>query len=228
MPSYSLAVAIFDFIPVAVSAFGLAILADAIGRRHRRLSVVAWAAAIAIPMGGFCKATWKLLVAAQIGDYTWLENLLFILMAPGFVAIAFALFHTRRAWQAGMTPELATAPIGRLLFWLAIPVGGALAALAFCPLERSWFFWLLGVTTLANFAFVGHAIYASRVGKLGAGVIVCFVYNLAATLTLSSLARLPDTEATAWIQEGVNLSAQGALAAGLWFLAQRMKKDITP
>lgn len=226
MPSYSLAVAIFDFIPVAVTAFGLAVIAHAIGQRHPPLRSVTRVAAIAVPLGGFCKASWKLLVALEVGDWAWLDNLLFILMAPGFVALAFALFHARRAWQQGIAPQAATVPMARLWLWLALPLGGAALAVAFCPLERGWFFWLLGVTTIANFAFVGHAIHAARVGKLGAGVVVCFVYNLLATLALSGLARLPDTEATAWIQESVNLSAQLALATGLWFVAQRMTKDI--
>lgn len=224
MPTYSLAVALFDFIPVAVSAFGLAVLAGAIGHRHPPLSRVAWAAAIGIPLGGVCKATWKLLVALGVGDFTWLENLLFILMAPGFVAIAFALFHARRAWQQGQAP--AAAPTMRLLLWLTIPLGGAALAVAVCPLERSWFFWLLGVTTLANFAFVGHAIHTARLGQLSGWVMVSLVYNVLATLALSGLARLPDTEATAWIQEGVNLSAQIALAVGLWHISQRMKDPI--
>jgi hypothetical protein len=39
---------------------------------------------------------------------------------------------------------------------------------------------------------------------------------------MGGLARLPPGEASAWIQESVNLAAQLALALGCWLLARRM------
>lgn len=224
MHSYSFGVALFDFLPVLVSAFGLALLARAVARRHRALAPVAWGAAILIPLGGLCKASWKLIVALQQLPIAWLENLLFVLMAPGFVAMSFSLFHARRAWQTGVDPQSADYPRLHLLLWLALPLAGSLAAALVSPETRLWFFWLLGVTTLANVALITHAILASRWSGLGWPVVACFVYNFAATLTLSALSRLPASELTAWVQEGVNLSAQTALTLGLWQLARRMQE----
>ncbi len=217
MQNYSVGVALFDFLPVLLSALGLHFLARAIAFRHPPLAAIAWAAALLIPFGGFCKASWKLIVATQGVHIDWLENMLFIAMAPGFVAISFALFHARRAWRAPLLRHSST----RLLLWLALPLLLAAAAAVLRPESRLWFFCLLGTTTIANTALIGHAIAACRWGGLG-WPQACFIYNFVATLALSGLSRLPPGEATAWIQEAVNFSAQAAMALGAWRLSRRM------
>lgn len=217
MHSYSVGVALFDFVPVLITALGLHLLARAIAFRYPPLATVARAAALLIPFGGFCKASWKLIVATQGVQINWLENLLFIAMAPGFIAMSFSLFHARKAWQQGTTLH---SPI-HLLLWLALPLLLALIAALLSPESRLWFFCLLGTTTIANATLLFHAIAACRWSGLG-WPIACFVYNFAATLALSGLSRLPPGEATAWIQEAVNTSAQAALALGAWRLSRRM------
>lgn len=223
MHSYSTSVALFDFVPVLISAVALLFLAQGISHRHRGLAPVAWAAALLIPVGGLCKASWKLLVATQGLHLDWLENLLFVALAPGFVAMAFCLFHALRAWQAGQPGQ--HLPASRLAAWLSFPViGGLLLAAAF-PEQRWWFFWLLAVTTVANICLIVHAIRAARWSGLGWSVSASFVLSFTATLTLSGLSRLPDTEASAWLQESVNLTAQLTLAYGFWHLKRRMQEQ---
>lgn len=225
MSHYSLSVALFDFLPVLLAGLGLVLLARGVAARHRALAPAAWAAALLIPFGGLCKASWKLMVATQQLHLGWLENLLFISLAPGFVLMAFSLFHARRAWQAGVAAAAARYPQRRLLLWLALPLLGALVAVWLRPETRLWFFWLLGITTIANAALMWQAIAASRWAALGWPVQGCLAYNFAATLALSGLSRLPYGEATAWLQEGVNFSAQAALAFGFWRLARRMQEN---
>lgn len=225
MHSYSVSVALFDFLPVLVSGYALCLLARAVRARHHALRSVAWAAALLIPFGGACKASWKLLVASHGLDLAWLENMLFIALAPGFVMMAFSLFHARRAWRQGTSPAQADYPKARLALWLALPLLGGLAAALLKPDSRLWFFCLLGATTVANAALIVHAIAACGWGKLR-WPIAAFVYNFLATLALSGLSRLPPGEATAWIQEGVNFSAQAALALGAWHLSRRMQENV--
>ena len=219
--SYSVAVALFDFLPVLISGYALCRLARAVAARHRALAAIAWTAATLIPLGGACKASWKLIVATRGIEIDWLENLLFIALAPGFVAISYGLRHARLAWRGGVAPAAATDPRARLWLWLAITLAGALAAALLRPDSRLWFFWLLGITTVANAALIVQAILASAWAGLR-WPIACFAYNFLATLALSGLSRLPPGEATAWIQEGVNCSAQAALALGAWRLSRRM------
>lgn len=223
MQNYSVGVALFDFLPVLISALGLHFLARAIATRHPPLATVARAAALLIPFGGFCKASWKLIVATQGEHIDWLENLLFIAMAPGFIAMSYSLFHAKRSWRAGAAEQPHYAPL-RLLLWLALPLLIAAVAAVLRPESRLWFFCLLGATTIANTALIAHAIAACRWSGLG-WPQACFVYNFVATLALSGLSRLPPGEATAWIQEAVNTSAQAALALGAWRLSRRMLEN---
>lgn len=224
MQSYSVGVALFDFVPVLVSGIGLGLLARAIAFRHQALAALAWGAALLVPFGGACKASWKLIVALQGQHIGWLENMLFIAMAPGFIAMSFSLFHAGRAWRANTAATQAHYSPTRLLLWLALPLLVAVAAAVLHPDSRLWFFWLLGVTSIANAALIRHAIVACRWSGLG-WPRACFVYNFVATLALSGLSRLPAGEATAWIQEAVNISAQAALALGAWRLSRRMLEN---
>lgn len=221
---YSLAVALFDFLPVAATALGMAWLAQAAARRHRALSVAARIAAVLVPLGGACKATWKLGISTGRESPAWLGDLLFVLMAPGFAMMAFCLFHAMRAWRGGVPPTIAAFSPARLLAWTALPLAlSALCALAW-PESRAWFFCLLAATSLASATLLIHAIRAARLGGLGAPVTALFMYSLAALLAMGGLARLPPGETAAWIQESVNLSAQAAFAAGCWHLNRRMRR----
>lgn len=222
MASYSVGVALFDFVPVLITASGLFLLARGIRHLHAPLAVAAYAAAALVALGGLCKASWKLLVALQQIRIDWLENLLFILMAPGFITLAYCMFHARQRWRGGTSADRTGYSRTRLGLWLAVPLLVA-AWLAWAhPQTRLWFFWLLATTTIANAALLFNAIAAARWSGLGWQVIALLIYNFAATLILSGLSRLPEGEATAWIQEGVNFSAQSALALGLWLLSRRM------
>jgi hypothetical protein len=226
MHEYSVSVALFDFLPVLATALALSVLARAITGRFPALAWSAWTGALLVPLGGLCKASWKLIVALRQLEVVWLENLLFVLMAPGFVLMAFSMFHARRALQAGDGPAPLQPALGWLALWLALPLLGALLAAAYAPDSRLWFFWLLGCTTVANIALLVNAAQAAHRGGLGRSVTVYFVLNFAATLALSGLARLPPGEATAWTQEAVNLFAQLALLLGCWQLARYIENPI--
>jgi hypothetical protein len=221
MPPYSLAVAAFDFLPVAVAAGALAMLARGVASWQPALAPVAWAGALLVPAGGLCKAGWKLLVALGEPPIAWLENLLFIAMAPGFTALALALHHALRAPAA---PGLAL-PRARLLAWCLGPLVVA-AGLALAAPGRAWFFFLIAVTTLANGAMVVQAMRCSRALRAGWAAPTAFAASFVTTLLLAGLSRLPQGEATAWTQESVNLVAQAALAFGAWRLSRRMRESV--
>lgn len=225
MQTYSFGVALFDYLPVAVTAVALAFLARAISQRHRALAAVAWSAALLIPFGGVCKASWKLIIATQQQDIVWLANVLFIAMAPGFIAMAFSLRHARLAWQRGTAAGTATYSRNWLALLLIAPLLAGLAAAWWAPETRLWFFSLLAITTVANAALIVQALLACKRGGL-VWPAACFALNFAATLILSGLSRLPASEATAWLQEAVNLFAQSALALGAWRLARRMQEPV--
>lgn len=216
MAQYSPAVALFDFLPVAACAGALAGLAMGIAARRPALAPLAWAGALLVPLGGLCKASWKLLIALGEPPLAWLENLLFVAMAPGFAALALALHHAARGAR-----DARALPAARVLAWTALPLVVA-ATLALSVPGRAWFAWLIAVTTIANGALVVHAIRASTAAGLR-WPAACFAVSFTATLALAGLARLPQGEAAAWTQEAVNLAAQVALAAGAWKLSRMLR-----
>lgn len=222
MPLYSVSVALFDYLPVLVAAWGLAYLAGAIATTDRRLRFAAWAAALLIVSGGLCKASWKLHVALTGESLNWLENLLFILLAPGFLMLAFSLQQASLRWRRplGLSGSI---PWRWPTLLLGLVAAGGVTAAALVPDTRLWFFWLLAVTAAANIALIIQAILLSRALNLRASVTALFLYSIIATLALSGLTRLTQSEWTAWIQQSVNLTAQGSLALGLWLLSRRMR-----
>ena len=214
MHEYSLAVALFDYLPVLVAGLGTLCLAKAISQRQAALAPVAWCAALAVPLGGACKASWKLLIALDQPPLPWLENLLFLLLAPGFLTLAACLHRAT-----------ATSPqsIGwGLVAWAAMAPFGALAAWLVWPEARWWFVWLLALTVLGSTALIIIAIRQARRLALPWPVPAALLYNLVAGFVLSGLSRLPPGESTAWLQEGINLTSQAAFAYGAWQLARAL------
>lgn len=224
MDKYSAGVALFDFVPVLVAGTALALLARGIASRNPALGLTAWIGAALVVTGGLCKASWKLLVALYEVDIAWLQTLLFIAMAPGFVALAFSVDQTRRAWAAsGPSAQALLSPaLIRLAAMLGLPLLIAVLLVVAVPESRAWFFWLLGVTTLANAAMVVAAARLSRLAGLKWPIAACFAANFLGTLVLSGLSRLPPTEENAWLQESVNLVTQLALLIACSFLSHRL------
>jgi hypothetical protein len=218
MHDYSAGVALFDFLPVLLSGLGLLLLARAIAARRCALAPLAWGAALLIIAGGMCKASWKLVVALHGRDIGWLANMLFICLAPGFVVMSFCLFSARRG--TGLAPW-------RLLSWLALTFGGACAAWLFSPHPRAWFFWLLSMTTAASAALIFNAVLIAFRSRQR-GIAALFIYHFFANLVLSGLARLPPSETTAWLQEGVNFSSQAAFAYAAWRLSASLRRSWSP
>lgn len=217
MSHYSLAVALFDYLPVLLSALAMASLARLVRRRAPALGPYAVGAAVLIPFGGLCKASWKLIIALGGDARPWLESLLFLSLAPGFVTMACVLAIARKPSATMRDP--------RPLALLAIaPVVLALALMTALPGSRAAFFLLLGITTVATVTLLAHAIMAARSAGL-TGVAVLFTYALVATLAMGGLARLAAGEASAWLQEGVNASIQAALAYGFWRLARATREN---
>lgn len=220
MPSYSISVALFDYLPVLASLAGMLALAPSLARLVPHLRSLIVLAALAIPLAGACKASWKLLIALGHAPIPWLENMLFILLAPGFIVLAHAMRQARGVWQG--TSKAHAGSVRSLTLWLLLSWPVALVLALSMPQSRLWFFYLLAVTTLANAGLILQSLLSSRAAACGWRVNALLVLSFAATMAMSGLARLPDTETTAWIQESVNLLAQTSLALAFWQLARAL------
>ncbi len=216
--TYSVALALQDYVPVALSAAGLFYLAEMIARLSgdRRISRIALLGAWLVMLGGGIKASWKLNLALTGVDVRWMDNALFGLLGPGFTALGWALSAAQR--------RVAGQPLTSRWAWLFPFVVSALflataAGLAWAqPGSRAWFFVLLGMTTIANFALSGLAIrQAWSQGRRG--IALLFIINVAAILVLQGLARTGNrTELMQWIEQSLNSFSNLAFALAAYRL----------
>lgn len=220
MHEYSVTVALFDYVPVVLTATALLLLLRGLAGNLPLQAPALWLAALLIPLGGACKATWKLLIALGNPPLPWLENLLFLLLAPGFAALCWGLSRCMAVRAGRQARDAASGPLLAACFGL--PPALALALALALPDSRAWFFWLLACTIAANITLVSLAIVASHREGLPVTSRLLLAYNLVAVIAMSGLSRLPPGETTAWIQQSVNFSAQAALAIAFWMLGRQL------
>ncbi|NKZ07607.1 hypothetical protein [Actinomadura latina] len=192
MTEYPIALAAEDFVPVALTAAGVAML------RHKH-PLVPVAAALVVA-GGFAKATWKLVVALGGPDLRWLHEALFPLLAIGFTLLVFALARElRRSGHPAM---------------LAVPLASALAGSA--VLRDTWpaMVWTIIAVTGAGALLLRSAARAGD--RLGASL---FGLWLAGQYLLGPMAaRAEQSIALQWVEQSCNTVAQAAFAFAAWRL----------
>ncbi|MFB4307449.1 hypothetical protein [Actinomadura sp. GTD37] len=192
MTDYPIALAVEDFVPVALTAAGVALL------RHKHPLVPV--AAVLVVAGGFAKATWKLIVALDGPDVRWLHEALFPLLAIGFTLLVFALARElRRPGHPAV---------------LAAPLVAALAASA--VLRDSWpaMVWTIIAVTGAGAMLLRSAVRADD--RLGASL---FGLWLAGQYLLGPMAaRAEQSIPLQWVEQSCNTLAQAAFAYAAWRL----------
>ncbi|NWF70455.1 MAG: hypothetical protein HXY40_15310 [Chloroflexi bacterium] len=224
--NYTIMMALQDYMPVLLSSIGLFLLARMTTRMDREAGRLAYFGWLLISLGGFNKATWKLIMAgtASQTNLVWLDDSLFMLMGPGFVCMAWAL------WCGQRTLAGRKRPIGPI--WaFPLVVGGLHVAVAVFlgttrPDTRTWFFVMLGLTTIGNFVVGGLAIRQARQrGMHFVGFL--FAFNLVAILVLTGLARIdPRTDVLEWTAQITNTISNGAFAYAAWKLCQEIEARV--
>ena len=215
MEDYSLGLALFDYLPVLLSAFGLYLLADLLAKAlpaSRTLLLLGFAL---VTIGGLSKATWKLIWVLTHENLVVLDSLLFICMAPGMVLLALHTAAASSRWRGSGAP---THP-GRNSLAVIVPLLAVAAGLALARQDgRAWFFLLLSASALANIAMTALLIRLSLQWgqRLTAGVLLL---SILLTLSLSWLARISAGSAPLqWLAENLNLFATGSFALAVWRL----------
>lgn len=204
MHDYTVALALFDYVPILLTALAMICICHLAGD-NRPLCAMG---AVLIISGGLLKASWKLIVAATGDNIVWMNNALFVLMAPGFVIVSLSLLSRDNSGlirYSGLTLATATLVAALLMHELN-------------PAPRGWFFLLLGITTVFSTLLIATLFKSAwSIGRRG--VATLFVFSFLGTLTLNGLARIPDQTATLqWIEESINTVAQGLLFIGSYSL----------
>jgi hypothetical protein len=194
-PTLSVALAVEDFLPTLLAFAGFLLLApSALGR----------IGAVLMGAGGASKSTWKLLHAAWATDVSWLEDLLFPLLAAGGLLLAVSLHRALRWWSSPLV------------------IAGALVA-ALALVERSVQPTFVFATVIVVWISVLGAVRAGKHGHgLAAGLFVVSILAVMALVPLRGHAA-SGSLAFQWVQQGTNTMAQAifCVAALLTFHAVR-------
>ncbi len=223
METYSVGMALLDYMPVVLSGVGLLVLSRMVARMDAQAGPMAYLGASLVMMGGLCKATWKLVMALSQGqtNIAALDNALFLFLTPGFIFFTFALWYGQRSTWGRRRTRIWGMPVALV----ALSLGAALytGTQLHDPTREGrqvWFFILLGVTTLMNFVAGGLAIWQARKQDL-LWVGLLFGLNLLSIIVLQGLARIANqTVALQWVEQLTNTLAQGAFLWAAWKLAQ--------
>ncbi|MCO5186210.1 MAG: hypothetical protein M9965_20005 [Anaerolineae bacterium] len=220
MVTFTMGLALEDFVPVILSSLGLFILArmvDQFGRSAGRMAYLGWAL---ITLGGLFKALWKLIMALSNGqtDVAWMDLGLFLWMGTGFTFMAFAVWHAQRIMRGKKAPK--NPWLAPIIIVALNGFGAVVVALTMSPADR-WRFVFLGLTTIANVALaVLLIVQAYRQHQYG--VMGLFVLNIVIVFALSGMARIPDqTIPLQWMEQILNTLAQGAFAVAAWRLGAK-------
>lgn len=218
METYTLSLALEDFIPVIFSSIGLYFVCRMVGNVNARLGQMATIGWILISIGGFLKATWKLVMAltnTQI-NIVWFDKGMFIWMSVGFTLLAFALWFMGEIRSGRRQPN-------RIWLGPAVVLGASLVAILFTGFPdlnvNTWRFILLGVMTIGNVVMVVLLIQQARYNNLNK-MAWLFLANIVIVFILSGLARIPEQSIPLqWTEQLLNTFGQGAFAYAAWKLA---------
>ncbi len=218
METYTLGLALEDFLPVIFSSIGLYFVSRMVKNVNARLGQMATIGFILVSIGGFLKATWKLTMAltnAQT-NIAWFDKGMFMWMSVGFTLLAFALWFMSEI-RSGKRQ------LGRIWLGPSIVLGLSLVAILFTGFPdltvNTWRFILLGVMTIGNVVMVVLLIQQARYNNLNK-MAWLFLANIVIVFVLSGLARMPDQSIPLqWTEQLLNTFGQGAFAYAAWKLA---------
>ena len=192
MNDFSIAMALVDYIPVFLfGAAAVLLQRDLYNKMSKGCFALFAAGTINVFIAGFLKATWKLLYAAGICDFTALDDMFFPVQSIGFLLVGIAVVA-----MLGFRQEKAT------VLTVAPPV-----------FTGTFFFVGLMVAGLGCMS-VGLSIIAAKMKKSGA--IALFVIAFICSLCMGYLSSQDFTQSYMnWMAEIINCIGQGALLAGV-------------
>lgn len=198
--NYPLSLALFDFVPVAFFGIGAYFLVRmAVIMCGDRCRFLAIAGSLLIFLGGFSKAIWKLLFTIGVGDFQFLSEIQFVLVAPGFFLLLLVVIKMGRSER----PEnkIATSSMMAIATW-KIP--------------------LLIIMTLTSMGVQGILTYIAfgrKARAAAAGFIVAFL----CLVGMGAMASGEQTLTRQWIEQSVNALGQLGFMLGCILLHQNVK-----
>ena len=213
---FSVSMALVDYIPVICFAIGaIILLRDLYNKMGKGAFALFSAGVIDVAMAGALKATYKLLYAMGVCDFTKLDAMFFPVQSIGFLLAGLGVILM--LCEKKDTTKLASISAPLML----------VAASAAAPEVFTGTFVFVGLM-VAGLGLLDAAlcVLAKKLGK--PGLIALFAFSFVCCLGMGYLSSKDFAEASMnWIAEGVNVVGQGTLLAGVIILHNNGLADLT-
>ena len=220
---YTLSLALVDFLPVLFAAFGYFYIFRLVSFVLPVQGRIALLGGILVVSGGLSRAIWKLLMAASEGttNLVWLEDAMFILMAPGYILLAWSVWQTARSVQGKRIFGVWLLPVTIVLIVLLTSFYMYNSDSGFVVWERILLTTLVFATLLTGILLV---IFAFRLKLTLAAAL--FLVNLVIILVMNWMARQPEQPIRLqWVEEVLNTLSWLAFAVGARILYQYARRN---
>ena len=201
MYHFTIPMALMDYVPVLF--FGVTavlLLRDLYNKMFKGAYALLAAGSVNVFMAGFCKATWKLLYAANICDFVALEEMFMPVNPLGLLFVGISLIGMLCWKRKGAM--LSVAPVAftsSLPFIMAMVVG------------------LGGLCT-------GLSILSAKMKK--APVMILFIASFVCAMAMGYMSSQDSTQDWVnWAEQSINTVSQGCLMAGVLLLHKAGLKD---
>mgnify|MGYP003290512148 CR=1 FL=1 len=197
MYSFTVPMALMDYLPVfffGVSA--VLLLQDLYNKMSKAAYVLLAAGSVNVFLAGFCKATWKLLYAANICDFVVLEKMFMPVNSLGLLFVGLSLIGM--LIRKRKTVMLSVAPVaftGSLPFILMMVVGlGGLCA--------------------------GLSVLSAKMKK--GAVMLLFIASFVCAMAMGYMSSQDSTKAWVnWVEQSINTVSQLCLMLGVIVLHKK-------
>jgi len=194
MHNFTIPMALMDYAPVAFFGItALILLRDLYNKMCKGAYSLLSAGSVMVFLAGFCKATWKLLYAANVCDFVVLEKMFMPVNSLGllFVGVSLILLVCMKKKNV----MLSAAPVA---FTSSMP------------------FIMLMVAGLGGMC-VGLSIVSVRMKK--APVMILFILSFVSAMGMGYMSGQDASLAWVnWVEQSINCVSQGCLLAGVLIL----------
>ena len=191
MNNFTVAMGLMDYIPVIF--FGVTavlLLRDLYSRMVKGAYALLAAGCVNVFLAGFCKATWKLLYAAGVCDFTALEQMFLPVNSMGLLFVGLSL-------------------VGMLCF----NKKKVMLSVAPVPFSGSMVFIMMMVVGLGGMC-AGLSVLASRMKK--SKTIVLFVLSFVCAMGMGYMSSQDSSQTWVnWVEQSINTVSQLCLMLGV-------------
>jgi hypothetical protein len=216
---FSVSMALVDYIPVIFFAIGaIILLRDLYNKMGKGAFALFSAGVIDVTMAGALKATYKLLYALGVCDFTKLDAMFFPVQSIGFLlaGVGIIAMLTHRQTEKDTT-KLSSFAAPLMVFATAVAA----------PEEFTGTFVFVGLM-VAGLGLLDLAlcVLSKKLGK--GGLIALYVFSFVCCLGMGYLSSKDFAEASMnWIAECVNVVGQGTFLLGAIILHKNGLADLT-